>query len=89
MKSKKSNWGKKKEARTKLNSKLVKKFGFEQKFLIKEVLDSVLSNAKAYELGSLKILGIRSETEIKKRLMSKQSSISQKKKLNFLNGRFG
>jgi hypothetical protein len=87
MKSKKSNWGKKKEVKAKLNSKLVKKFGFEQKFLIKEVLDSVINTAKTHELGSLKMLGIRSETEIKKRLVKKQSAISQKKKLNFLNGK--
>ena len=87
MKSKMSNWGKKKEARAKLNSKLVKKFGFEQKFLIKEVLDSILTKAKTHELGSLKILGMRSETEIKKRLMVKQTAVSQKKKLNFLNGK--
>lgn len=87
MKNQKHNHSLKKEARMKLNSKLVKKFGFEQKFLIKEVLDSVLSSAKPQDLSALRVLSIRSETEIKKRLMAKQTAKSQKKKLNFLNSR--
>ena len=87
MKNRKAVENKKKEVRTKLNSKLVKKFGFEQKFLIKEVLDSVLNSAKPHEFFPLRILGLRSEGLIKKRLLAKQGSISKKKKLNFLNGK--
>lgn len=85
MKNLKAKQSQKKEARTRLNSKLVKKFGFEQKFLIKEVLDSVLEAAQAHEFSSLKMLGLRSEAEIKKRLVAKQSAMSQKKKMNLLN----
>jgi hypothetical protein len=87
MKNPKSARASQKEVRMKLNNKLVKKFGFEQKFVIKEVLDSVLRKAKPHEFTSLRVLGFRSETEIKKRLHEKQTAISQKKKLQMLNGK--
>lgn len=88
MKNPKSCRTSQKQVRMKLNNKLVKKFGFEQKFVIKEVLDSVLGAAKPHEFASLRILGLRSEAQVKKKLQEKQTAVSQKKKLQMLNGKW-
>ena len=75
-----------KDMKIKLTRLLVKKYGFENKFLIKETIESFVNNARPAELFSVGVIQCKIDNEIQKILTKKKKAVPQKKKLDLLNG---
>lgn len=77
-----------KEIKTRLLQELVKKYGFEKKFIVKEIIEEKIKRASASELFSFALIKENIENEIKKIVIKKSGKGQNDKKLRMLNGNF-